>query len=318
MAETETVGAVGASMRPVCADVLAELGDGDPDLVVMAADGHAWASTFARRHPRRFIDVGIAEANLVGVASGLARQGRRVVVGTMAPFLVRRAAEQIRLDVCRAGLNVTMIGVGGGLGYGALGATHHVAEDLGVMATMPHIRVYSPADIHDAAWSVREAVLRPGPAYVRLGARNAATVYRAGEPFSADRPRRFGEPGHALVVATGATVVEAVRAARRASAAGLRTEVLALTVVHPFPAEQVLHAAMAAGTVVTVEEHRACGGLGAATALALAGRWHGRFTVLAVDGAPAPATDQAGLFRFYGIEAGAITHALLDGDTRAE
>lgn len=305
-------------MRPAVAETLAELGDSCPELVVMAADGHALAGAFARRHPRRFIDVGIAEANLVGVASGLARDGHRVAVGTMAPFLVRRAAEQIRLDVCRAGLDVTFIGVGGGLAYGALGATHHTTEDLGAMAAMPMGRVLNPVDAHDAAWAVREAVAHPGPAYVRLGAREDDVVFRGDEPFSCTRPRDFGEPGGALVLAMGATVPEAVRAARHATGAGRPTRVLALAGLVPFPAPAVVRAAREASAVITVEEHTPENGLAARTALALAGHWQGRFTALAVDGRPAPVGDRAELFRFYGIDASSVTRAIFDTDRDLE
>jgi transketolase len=306
-------------MRPAVAETLAELGDRHPELVVLAADGHALATTFARRHPRRFIDVGIAEANLVGVASGLARDGHRVVVGTMAPFLVRRAAEQIRLDVCRAALDVTFIGVGGGLAYGPLGATHHTTEDLGAMAAMPMDLVLNPVDAHDAAWAVRQAVAHPGPAYVRLGAREDEVVFRGDEPFAPDRPREFGPPdGTTLVLAMGATVPEAVRAAREATAAGRPTRVLALAGPAPFPAAAVVRAARDASAVITVEEHLPHGGLAARTALALAGHWHGRFTALAVDGRPAPVGDRRELFRFHGIDASAVTRAIFDTDRDLE
>ncbi|MBM2620377.1 hypothetical protein JIG36_33185 [Actinoplanes sp. LDG1-06] len=318
MTDTITAERPRAGMRPVVADVLADLGEQFPDLMVLAADGHALAAGFARRFPRRFIDVGIAEANLVGVAAGLARDGHRVVVGTMAPFLVRRAAEQIRLDVCRPGLDVTFLGVGGGLSYGTLGATHHITEDLGAMAAMPGTRVLCPVDRHDAAWAVRAAVRHRGPAYVRLGARDDEIVFQGDEKFSWDAPQILGAAGPALVVALGATVGDAVRAAERAGAAGLPARVLALTVLEPFPTEQILGAARAASTVVTVEEHVAASGLGARTAMALAGRWQGRFTALAVDGRAAPVGDRAELFSFYGIGEDTITRALVGPETDPE
>jgi transketolase len=303
------------AMAPVVAGLLADLGDQLPDLMVLAADGRALATPFAKRHPERFIDVGIAESNLVGVAAGLARAGHRVVVCGMAPFLVRRAAEQLRIDVCRPGLNVTVLGVGGGLGYGTLGATHHVTEDAGAFAVMPGTRVYCPADIHDAAWAVRDAVLGSGPGYVRLGAREDEVVYPAGTAFSGGEPQSFGAPGDALAVATGGTVAHAIRAAEHARRQGLQVQVLGLTQVFPFPAAAVLRAAAGARTVVTAEEHYAQGGLGSHAALAMVGRWHGRFRALAVDGRPAPTQNRPGLFRFFGIDSSAIADALLDNPT---
>lgn len=300
------------AMRPAIAELLAGLGDQMPELMVLAADGRALTGKFAERHPGRFIDVGIAEGNLIGVAAGLARAGHRVVVCGMAPFLVRRAAEQIRIDVCRPGLNVTVLGVGGGLAYGTLGATHHVPEDAGTFAMMPGTRVFCPADVHDAAWAVREAVLGPGPAYVRLGAREDEVVHSSGASFRADEPQSFGASSGALVVvAAGGTVVHAIRAIDQVRREGLQARVLCLTQISPFPADALLRAAAGARTVVTAEEHYAHAGLASHAALVLAGRWHGRFQALAVDGRPAPVLDRLGLFRFFGIDSAAIASALL-------
>ena len=182
--------------------------------MVLAADGRALALPFARAFPERFIDVGIAEANLVGVAGGLARSGRPVVVCGMAPFLVRRAAEQLRIDVCGPGLDVTVIGVGGGLGYGDLGASRHAPEDLGSLASMPSTRVYCPADVHDARWAVRQAVLGAGPAYVRVGARDDVVVHSAQDTFSPGGRLEAQSHDDVLVIAAGATVAQAHAAAR--------------------------------------------------------------------------------------------------------
>lgn len=300
------------AMRPAIAELLAGLGDELPGLVVLAADGQALTVKFAERHPGRFIDVGIAESNLIGVAAGLARAGHRVVVCGMAPFLVRRAAEQIRIDICHPGLNVTVLGVGGGLGYGTLGPTHHVPEDAGAFTVMPGTRVFCPADVYDAAWAVRAAVLGSGPAYVRLGARTDEVVHASDASFCASEPRTFGAlSAAALVVAAGGTVAHAIAAIEQVRRHGLQAQVLSLTQVSPFPADALLRAAAGARTVVTAEEHYAHGGLASHAALVLAGRWHGRFQALAVDDRPAPVLDRLGLFRFFGIDSAAIASALL-------
>jgi transketolase len=299
------------SMRPVVAELLADLGDHDPDLTVLAADAHALTAAFARRHPRRFIDVGIAESNLVGIAGGLARDGRRVVVAAMAPFLVRRAAEQIHLDVCRPKLAVTLLGVGGGLSYGSLGASHHVADDIGVMSAMPNTAVFCPADVYDAAWAVRQAVSGGGPAYVRLGAREETVVHAADATFAGDEPPVFGSAAGALVVAAGATVAEALRAAEIVGQHGVPARVFAPTRLRPFPGDPLLRAAARAPVVLTVEDHVTTGGLAGSAAQVLAGRWLGRFVALAVDDRAAPALDRAGLYRYHGIDAAAIARTLL-------
>ncbi|WP_149829632.1 transketolase family protein [Streptomyces tailanensis] len=308
--DTNTVTAL--PMRPVVADVLREAADADPRLVVLGADGQALAAGVRERYPERYIDVGIAEANLVGVASGLARAGRRVVVCAMAPFLVRRAAEQIRNDVANPGLDVTFVGVGGGLSYGTLGPTHHCPEDLGFFSALPHTRVYCPADVVDAAWAVRQALAVPGPAYVRLGARADRVVHAPDERFDAGTGLLMRPPGRALAVAAGAGVGIALDAADRLAGPGHTLGVLALTAVTPFPQERVRELAAGVDAVVVVEEHLASSGLGAATALALAGQWHGAFAAHSVHTGYPPIGDREELLAHYRITAGDVAASVLD------
>ncbi|MFD6091110.1 transketolase family protein [Oerskovia sp. NPDC060338] len=302
-------------MRPAVSATLAQLGHETDELVVLAADGRALALSFAAVFPERFVDVGIAEANLMGVAAGLARSGRRVVVCGMAPFLVRRAAEQLRLDICGPGLDVTILGVGGGLGYGDLGASHHAPEDLGSLASMPGMRVFCPADIHDARWSVRQAVALRGPAYVRLGAREDVVVHQADEEFSSAGTLRGGLSYDVLIIAAGATVGQALEAARSARLQGVDVAVLDLAQVYPFPADSVQEAARRARRVVTVEEHLATSGIAAQTALVLAGQWHGDFVPLAIDRRPAPSVGREELFAYYRIDTAAVLDAVMTGET---
>lgn len=304
-------------MRPAVADCLSELANEDDRLVMVVADGHALGLALKQTHPERFIDVGIAEATLVGVASGIARTGRRVVVAAMAPFLTRRALEQVRNDVSTADLPVTLIGVGGGLSYGSLGPTHHTPEDLSVFGGLPHTQVYCPADAASAAWSVRDAVHRRRPAYVRLGARTDRVVFdertrwssAAGEVIR----RPVLSPRHeVLVISSGATIAVALDAAEWAQSAGVAVTLLALTVVSPFPEDQVLALAGSANTVCTIEEALGPGGIGEATARTLAGRWSGAFHLHAIDNRYPPVTDRRGLFEFYGLKADRLIEALLD------
>jgi transketolase len=297
-------------MRPAAAQVLARAAEQDPRLVVLGADGHGLAMGVRSRFPERYIDVGIAEANLVGVAAGIARSGRRAVVGTMAPFLVRRAQEQIRNDVCNPGLDVTFIGVGGGLSYGTLGPTHHVPEDLGLFASMPNTRVFCPADPTAAAWAVQQALDWPGPAYVRLGARDDEYVHNPDDPLSVDEGLLMRSGTDGLAIAAGAGVAVALGAARLLEDRGLSLGVLALTAVRPFPEAQVRALAARVGTVAVVEEHFAGCGLSAMTALALAGCWIGRFLVHAVGVTYPPVGDRGELLAHYGVDAESVAAAV--------
>ncbi|MGY1456433.1 transketolase family protein [Streptomyces sp. SS8] len=300
-----------APMRPAVAECLAEAADADDSLVMVVADGHALGLRLKAAHPDRFIDVGIAEATLVGVAAGIARTGRRVVAAAMAPFLTRRALEQVRNDVCNADLPVTFIGVGGGLGYGPLGPTHHAPEDLVSFANMPNTQVFCPADAHAAAWSVREALSRTGPAYVRLGARDDRLVFDETVPHDIARGRLLRGPATAevMVISAGATVAVALDAADELARRGVTASVLALTVVSPFPESRIREAASKARVVCIVEEHVRSGGIGEATARVLADR-RGGMCFHSIDNRYPPVAEKEDLFAFYGIDTAHVVESI--------
>lgn len=303
-----------ASMRPACAATLLEAARADPALVVLGADGRALGADVAQHFPQRYLDVGVAEANLVGVASGLARTGLRPVVGTIAAFLVRRANEQIRNDVCNARLNVTFVGVGGGLSYGNLGATHHAVEDLGFFGSLPGTSVYCPADAHDAVVCLRRALAAEGPAYVRIGARPDPLVLD--EHDGADDPRILRRGDDAVVFCAGGTVHEALRAHELLAARGIGTEVVAVACWKPLDAGAVTAVLRRHRTVVVAEEHVAAGGLGAALAARSAHCGGGVVRSLSIDDRYPPVGDRAALLSFYGIDAAGIARAVEEARDR--
>ncbi|MEV0694521.1 transketolase C-terminal domain-containing protein [Streptomyces sp. NPDC050388] len=298
-------------MRPAVAECLAEAAESDESLVLVVADGHALGLSLKAAHPERFIDVGIAEATLVGVAAGIARTGRRVVAAAMAPFLTRRATEQVRNDVCNAGLPVTFIGVGGGLGYGTLGPTHHAPEDLVTFANMPHTQVFCPADAPSAAWAVRQALSFAGPAYVRLGARADRLVFEGATPRDASQGDllRGPEDTDVLLISAGATVAVALDAVDELTRRGVTASVLALTLVSPFPESRVRELASRARVVCVVEEHLRSGGIGEATARVLADR-QGSMCFHSVDNRYPPVAGREDLFTFYGIDVGHVVESV--------
>ncbi len=299
-------------MRPAVAECLAEAAEADDSLVLVVADGHALGLPLKAAHPERFIDVGIAEATLVGVAAGIARTGRRVVAAAMAPFLTRRAAEQARNDVCNANLPVTFIGVGGGLSYGPLGPTHHAPEDLVTFANMPNTRVFCPADAPSAAWSVRQALSLARPAYVRLGARADRLVFVGSAPHDAARGDllRGPEAADVLLVSTGATVAVALDAADELARRGVTASVFALTLVSPFPESRIRELAARARVVCVVEEHVRSGGIGEATARVLAGRPNS-MCFHSVDNRYPPVAEREDLFTFYGIDTAHVVEGVV-------
>jgi transketolase len=291
---------------------MVELGEDYPDLVALGADGYSIYEDFSRRFPQRFVDVGIAEANLVGVASGLAQAGKRVFVGTIAPFLVRRAQEQIRNDVCNAALNVTFVGVGGGFSYGTLGPTHHLIEDFAIFRTMPNATILAPADAYDAAWALRVAARIVGPVYVRLGAREDPVVHRGDEHFQVGEPYVLRPGRDITIMANGICVAHALCAADQLAAFGTQAEVLNVNCIKPINRQAVLESARGRRLVIVVEEHSEVGGLGSLVSDILGGEWPGKVLRLAVDDRCPPVGTREELLEFYGLTGATIVSAAMN------
>jgi len=297
-------------MRRSCAPVMAELADEHGDLVAMGADGLSIFGALAERHPGRFVDVGIAEANLVGVAAGLARSGKRVFLGSIAAFLARRACEQIRNDVCNPGLDVTFVGIGGGLAYGMLGPTHHVVEDVALFRTMPHATVLVPADAQEARWALRTAARRRGPVYVRLGAREDPVVHDFEPKAELGAPLPLADGDDVAILASGICVSEALHAAAAVRVDGISAAVASIPTIRPLDAAALERAIGAARAVVVVEEASAAGGLGDLVAGLLGPRLGRRLARLAIDAGYAPVAGREALLRHHGIDRGAIAQAV--------
>jgi transketolase len=225
--------------------------------------GFSVIEPFQATYPDRFLNVGIAEQNMVGLAAGLALTGARAVVYSIGNFATLRCLEQIRDDVCAHHLPVTIVGTGAGTVYGTQGYTHHMTEDLAVTRALPGLTVFSPADPYEAAWAARAALTLPGPAYIRLA--------KAGEPCLHDAPLDALEVGRALrltdgddvtLCATGTLLETARDAALLLAAAGIKAGVVSFPCVSPLDRAIVTAEAARVRLVVTLEEHGLAGGFG--------------------------------------------------------
>jgi transketolase len=226
---------------------------------------------FCRVAPGRYVNVGIAEQALVGVAAGLAYAGMRPVAYSIAPFLTARAHEQVRVDVAMGRANVTLVGVGGGVAYGYLGPTHHGTEDLAVMRALPGMTVLAPADPGEARRATDAALALDGPVYLRLG-KNGEPSLLPDRPFTLGASVTVREGRDVALASTGTILAPALEAADRLAREGIDAAVLHFPTVKPFDAESICRVAAVTGLVVSVEEHNATGGLGSAVAEALADR----------------------------------------------
>jgi transketolase len=297
-------------MRAALASVLADAVDADPALITLGADGHALFQGVMARHPGRYVDVGIAEANLVGVAAGLARSGLRPVAAAMAPFLVRRAYEQLRLDVCLPDLPVVFLGVGGGLSYGHLGPTHHATDDITLMSALPNMSVHCPADAADAVSVLRTQLPANGPAYIRLSARPDPILPAAASDGDPRTARLVRDGDDVLILATGRCLAEALAAADALAGDGVRAAVASVTTLHPFPQDAVRTLARDRALVVTVTESLGPASLGDRTALTL-GRDGPPVVRLETDHRYPPVASHEELLHFYGVDSHGIRSAVL-------
>ena len=261
--------------RAAYGDALVELGGQYPDLVVLDADlsGSTMTKGFAKAYPDRFYNMGIAEANMMGVAAGLATCGKNAFANSFAIFASGRAFEQVRNSIGYPHLNVTVVGSHGGLSVGEDGATHQACEDMAVMRAIPGMVVCCPCDGTEMKAAVKALMDYDGPAYLRLG-RSAVedlTGDLPGYAFQLGKGVTLRDGGDVTIIAVGLMVQEAMKAAETLAAEGIQARVIDMHTVKPLDEELVLKAAKETGCIVTTEEHNIVGGLGSAVAEYLSG-----------------------------------------------
>ena len=237
--------------------------------MILADIGYGEIEPFANAFPKRFINCGVAEQNMTGVACGVAMEGNIAITYSIANFPTLRCLEQIRNDVCYHNANVKIVIIGGGMAYGPLGVSHHSTEDLAIMRALPNMKVIAPCDIHEARSAVWAMLAYDGPVYYRCG-------YK-GEPYIHSGPVNF-EIGKALTVQegtdltiffTGTIGYNCKLATEQLAKEGVSVNLVSMHTVKPIDQEAVVKAAKTTGRILTVEEHNICGGLGSAIAEAL-------------------------------------------------
>ncbi|MCI9473167.1 MAG: transketolase family protein [Flavonifractor sp.] len=256
--------------RVAYGQTLAELGKEYPNLVVLDADlsGSTQSAMFAKAFPERFYNMGIAEANMTGVAAGLAACGKMPFTNSFAMFATGRAYEQIRNSVAYPRLNVKIVGSHGGLSVGEDGATHQCIEDYALMRAIPNMAVLSPCDANEMRHAVRALVQYDGPAYLRLGrlAVDCVTDSLPGYEFHWGKGITLRDGSDVTVIATGMMVQMSLQAAETLAAEGISVRLIDMHTIKPLDHELVLKAALETRCIVTTEEHNVIGGLGSAVA----------------------------------------------------
>ncbi len=290
--------------RAEMCEVLKEAAAKDRDVVVLCSDsrGSGSMTSFAEKYPEQFVEVGIAEQNLVGIAAGLASCGKKAFAVSPASFISTRSYEQCKVDCAYSNTNVKLIGISGGISYGALGMSHHSAQDIAAMSAIPGMRVYLPSDRHQTR-KLFEALLQDRQtAYVRVGRNPVEDVYEEGNvPFEMDRATVLSEGNDVLLVACGEMVKPVQEAADLLAREGISAAVLDMYCVKPLDREGLLKAAKGKKLVVTAEEHAPFGGLGSMVAQVISAEDPKRVINLALPDAPVITGTSKEVFAYYGL-----------------
>jgi transketolase len=258
-------------MRNAFLDTLFELARDDDRIVLITGDlGFGVVTRFMEQLPRQFVNAGVAEQNMTGLAAGMALSGKIVFTYSIANFPTLRCLEQIRNDLCYHRANVTVVSIGGGFAYGAMGATHHATEDLGIMRTLPEMVVVAPADPVETRHGTRAIVERGGPCYLRLGKAGERVVHQGPIAFELGRAIQVRDGRDVTLISAGALLHTALRVAERLAEEGQEARVLSMHTIKPLDEDAVLKAARETHAIATLEEHSVIGGLGSAVAEVLA------------------------------------------------
>lgn len=305
-----------ANKQVIC-EVLMEKAKNDKDVVVLCSDsrGSSSLTPYADAYPGQFVEVGIAEQSLVSISAGLARCGKKPYAASPACFLSTRSMEQAKVDCAYSHMNVKLIGVSGGVSYGALGMTHHSATDIADMASIPGMRVYLPSDRFQTRKLIEALYEDTDPAYVRVGRNAVEDVYTEDScPFEMDKATVLGEGSDVAIIACGEMVKPAVEAMKKLNEEGISAGVLDMYCVKPLDEAAVIKAAQNAKAVIVIEEHTRIGGLGSMVAQVIGENCPRKFKSLGLPDAPAIAGKSQEVFDYYGLNADGIVaaaHALL-------
>lgn len=253
-------------MRDAFIKALTDLAENDKDIVLLTGDlGFGVFEEFETRFPGQYFNVGIAEQNMMGLATGLSLAGKKVVAYSIGNFASLRCLEQIRNDACYHDASITVVASGGGFSYGSLGMSHHTTEDLAILRALPNMVVVAPCTREEAEEATNQLVSSKGVGYLRLDKTAAEEVAEA-QPFIIGKSRIFREGSDLTLIATGGILEEAVLAAKELESFGLDAKILGIHTVKPIDKEEILKSALETGGLVIIEEHNKDGGLGSVVA----------------------------------------------------
>ena len=295
--------------RQAICEVLMEKAETDKDIVVLCSDsrGSASLAPFAAKYPEQFVEVGIAEQDLVSISAGLAKCGKKPFAASPACFLSTRSYEQAKIDCAYSDTNVTLVGISGGVSYGALGMSHHSAQDMAAMSAIPNMRVYLPSDRFQTAKLIEALLQDTRPAYLRVGRNAVEDIYSENDiPFVMDKATVLAEGTDVLLVACGEMVRPALDAVALLKEQGISAGLLDMYCVKPLDKEAIVDAAGKVKAVISVEEHAPFGGLGSMVSQVVGSACPRRVINMALPDAPVISGTSREVFDYYGLNAEGI------------
>jgi len=303
-----------ANKQVIC-EVLMKAARTDRDVVALCSDSRGSASftPFAKEFPSQFVETGIAEQNLVSIAAGLAKCGKKPYVASPACFLSTRSYEQCKVDVAYSNTNVKLIGISGGVSYGALGMSHHSAQDIAAMSAVPNMRVYLPSDRFQTEQLTKALLEDEMPAYIRVGRNAVEDVYKEGDvPFEMNKATVLCEGEEVALIACGEMVRPAYEAAVYLQDKNIGVTVLDMYCVKPLDEEAVIKASGNAKLVITVEEHAPFGGLGSRISQVVAKYCPRKVINLSLPDAPVVTGTSQEVFEHYGLNTQGIINTVME------
>ena len=300
------------AIRQSYGEALADLGKKNEKIVVLDADLSSATKTniFAKEFPERFLDMGIAEANMLGTAAGLATCGKIPYVSTFAAFAAGRAYDQIRCSVCYPKLNVKICVTHSGITVGEDGATHQMIEDISMMRTMPNMTVMTTSDDVETKWAVEEISKIEGPVYLRLARVKTNKIYEENQKFEIGKAIQIGEGTDATIFATGVTVEQALIAKEELQKQGIEVRVVDMHTIKPIDKEMIIKCAKETKKLISVEDHSIIGGLGSAISEVLTENYPVKLKRIGIKDCFGRSGKAEELIKYFGIDSESIKKAV--------
>lgn len=289
-------------------EALVELGKENENIVVLDADLATATKTieFAKEFPKRFFDIGIAEADMIGTAAGMATCGKIPYASTFAVFAAGRAYDQIRSSVCYPNLNVKICATHAGITVGEDGATHQMLEDINLMRGMPNMHVFCPSDDVQTKWLIKEISKIQGPCYVRLCRLTTPDIYNENQKFEIGKMVQIGEGTDATIFATGVTVSEAITAQKELKERGINIRVIDVHTIKPLDEEMIIKCAKETKRLISVEDHNIIGGIGSAISEVLTDKFPTKLERMGINDTFGKSGNAKELLKYFKIDSQAI------------